>query len=187
MAQKHLPIILERKEVEKLLDQPSKKSLTGIRNKAIMKIIANCGLRVSEITNLRTSEIDLETGKFRVVNGKGGKDRNLVIPPLTIEVLKDWQKKKPESDDFFPTLKGGQLGVRYLQQMIKRYALKAGISKRITPHSLRHFYATEHYRKERDIEALRQILGHESISTTTIYITLANIEVEESMKAVKEV
>jgi len=183
MAQKKLPIILGQKEIIKLLDQPSKTSLIGLRNRAIIKTMLNCGLRVSEITNLKTSDIDLENGKLRVVQGKGGKDRDLGIPPVGIEILKDWKKKRSISLFFFSTLKGKRLSVRYLEQMIKRYTLKAGISKRVTPHTLRHIFATEFYRQTKDIETLRLILGHESISTTTIYITLANTEVEKSMKS----
>jgi len=182
MPTKKLPIILEKKEVEKLLDQPSEKSLIGLRNKAIIKVMINCGLRVSEITKLEVSNIDLERGKLRVKQGKGGKDRDLFLPIDSLESLKDWEKKRPESVFFFSTLKGKKLCIRYLQEMIKRYSLKAGIKKRVSPHTLRHTFATEFYRQTKDIETLRKILGHANISTTTIYITLANIEVENAMK-----
>lgn len=183
MAQKKLPIILSQKEIQKLLDQPSKTSLIGVRNLAIMKTMLNLGLRVSEIANLKESEIDLGTGELRIINGKGGKDRNLYIREETSQFLREWQRKSPRSLWFFPTLKGGKLLVRYLQQMIKRYALSAGINKRISPHSLRHTYATFFYRQTKDIQTLRRILGHSSISTTAIYVTLGNIEVEQSMKS----
>lgn len=182
MAQKKLPIILERKEIEKLLDQPSKTSLIGLRNRAIMKIMLNLGLRVSEVTNLKTEAVDLENGKVRIIQGKGGRDRNLATPETVIEILKEWKKKRPQNLFFFPTLKGTKLCSRYLQQMIKRYAAAAGIKKRITPHILRHIFATDHYRQYKDIMTLKSILGHEFITTTTIYITLANIEVEKSMR-----
>ena len=76
-----------------------------------------------------------------------------------------------------------KLSIKYLQQMVKRYAGKAGINKRISPHTLRHTYATQYYKQTKDIETLRRILGHSDISTTTIYITLANIDVETGMKA----
>lgn len=182
MIKKKLPIILEQKEIQKLLDQPNKKSLIGLRNLAIMKIILNCGLRVSEVVNLKNKDIDLENGKLRIIEGKGGKDRDLATPETVKETLREWEKKKPQSFFFFSTFKGGKLSSRYLQQMIKRQALRAGLNKRITPHTLRHNYATFFYRQTKDIETLRLILGHESISTTTIYITLANTEVEKSMK-----
>jgi len=183
MARKKLPIILEQKEVEKLLNQPSKTSLVGLRNLAIMKIALNCGLRVSEITNLKSEEIDLGLGKIRVINGKGGKDRDLAIPETASGSLKEWEKKRPQSPFFFPTLKGKKLLIRYLQEAIKRYALKAGIKKKVSPHTLRHTYATFFYRQTKDIQTLRRILGHSSISTTAIYITLGNEEVDQSMRA----
>ncbi|MCJ7509257.1 MAG: tyrosine-type recombinase/integrase [candidate division Zixibacteria bacterium] len=72
-----------------------------------------------------------------------------------------------------------------MQQMVKRYALKAGIEKNISPYTLRHTYATQYYRQTKEIETLRRILGHSDISTTTIYITLANIDVENGMKSFK--
>lgn len=181
MAQKKLPIILDRKEIEKLLAQPSKNSRSGLRNLAIMKIMLNCGLRVSEVSKLRPAEIDLGSGKIRIVNGKGGKDRNLRAPDSILETLKNWRRVMPASDYFFPTLTGEQIGSRYLQHMVKRYAEKAHIQKNITPHSLRHWYATDYYRQTRDIYTLQKILGHESITTTTIYITLGSEEVEQGM------
>jgi integrase/recombinase XerD len=185
MRQKKLPIILNPQEVQKLLEQPRQKIRMGTRNFAIMKIILNCGLRISEAINLKATEIDLDNGKLKIVDGKGGKDRNLAIPEAIKENLKAWEKIKPKSEYFFPTKNGGKLGPRFLQLMIKRYSKSAKLNKNITPHSLRHIFATEFYRQTKDIETLRKILGHENISTTTIYITLANEEVEESMKRFK--
>lgn len=182
-VQKKLPIILEQKEIRKLLEQPKENKLIGLRNLAIMKTMLNCGLRVSEITNLKILDIDLENGKLKVIQGKGRKDRNLALNENVKSILTKWNKKRPQGLYFFPTFHGEKLSSRYLQQMIKRYALSAGINKAISPHTLRHIYATEFYRLTKDIETLRQILGHSNISTTTIYITLANSEVEAGMKA----
>lgn len=183
MPNKKLPIILEKKEVEKLLNQPSEKSLIGLRNRAMIKMMVNVGLRVSEVAKLEVLDIDLERGKLRIKQGKGGKDRDLFLPPESLEPLKEWKEKRPKSAFFFSTLKGKKLCIRYLQEMIKRYSLKAGIKKRVSPHTLRHTFATEFYRQTKDIETLRKILGHANISTTTIYITLANLEVENAMKS----
>jgi len=96
-----------------------------------------------------------------------------------------WRKRRPKSSYFFPTLKGKKLSNRYIQQMVKRYSQKAGIAKNISPQTLRHSYATQYYKQTKDIETLRRILGHSDISTTTIYITLANIDVEKGMKSFK--
>ena len=185
MAIKKLPTILEPEEAQKLLAQPNRRYPTGLRNKAMISLMLHCGLRVSEVVNLTPGNINLTKGKLRVESGKGNKDRDLAIPEYLMELLGSWRKKKPESNFFFSTLQGEKLSIRYLQQMVKRYGQKAGINKNISPHTLRHTYATSYYRQTKDIETLRRILGHSDISTTTIYITLANIDVENGMKSFK--
>jgi len=174
MRKNKLPVILEPEEVQNLLKQPSKRYPTGLRNKAIMSLMLHCGLRLSEVVNLKPGNLNLTKGKLRVESGKGKKDRDLAIPDYL-----------NENNFFFSTLKGRKLSDRYIQQMVKRYATKAGINKKISPHILRHTYATQYYKQTKDIETLRRILGHSDISTTTIYITLANIDVENGMKSFK--
>ena len=136
IPRKKFPIILEPEEAQNLLKQPNKRYPTGLRNKAIMSLMLHCGLRVSEVTNLRPGNINLTKGKLRVENGKGNKDRDLAIPEYLIDLLNNWRKKRIESTYFFSTLKGKKLSIRYLQQMVKRYGQKAGINKRISPHTL---------------------------------------------------
>ena len=125
-------------------------------------------------------------------------DRDLTIPENTSYILREWKKIKPQnsqyyfstikdrSDGKFASKKGKKLSVRYIQEMVGRIAKKAGIDKNITPHTLRHTFGTFFYRQTKDIETLRKILGHADISTTQIYVTLANIDVENGMKAFKE-
>lgn len=185
MAIKKLPTVLEPDEVQKLIKQPNKRYPTGLRNKAIISIMLHCGLRLSEITALKPGSINLTKGKLRIESGKGNKDRDLAIPDYLIDLLDSWRKIKPKSNYFFPTLQGNKLSPKYIQQMVKRYSQKAGITKNISPHTLRHTYATQYYKQTKDIETLRRILGHTDISTTTIYITLANIDVETGMKSFK--
>jgi len=183
---KKLLVVLEPGEVQKLIKQPNRRYLTGIRNKAIMLVMLNMGLRVSEITDLRSGSINLSSRKLRIVNGKGGVDRDLVIPEGIEETLSQWKGRKLKGTKyFFTTLKGKKLSTRYLCEMVKRYGRKAKIDKNISPHILRHTFATQYYRQTKDIETLRRILGHADISTTTIYITLANIDVENGMKSFK--
>lgn len=183
---KKLPVVLEPGEAQRLIKQPNKRYVTGIRNKAIILVMLNMGLRVSEITDLKPGSINLTSRKLRIVNGKGGVDRDLIIPAGIEETLREWKGRKPRGTKyFFTTLKGKQLSTRYLCEMVKRYGRKAKIDKIISPHTLRHTYATEYYRQTKDIETLRRILGHSDISTTTIYITLANIDVENGMKSFK--
>jgi len=185
MTRKNLLVILEPEEAQNLLRQPNKRYPTGLRNKVMMSLMLHCGLRISEVINLRPSNINLTKGKLGVENGKGNKDRDLAIPEYLTDLLDSWCKKRPESSFFFSTLKGKKLSIRYLQQMVKRYAQKAGINKKISPHVLRLTYATQYYRQTKDIETLRHILGHSDISTTTIYITLVDIDVENGMKSFK--
>ncbi|MBA7638641.1 Tyrosine recombinase XerD [subsurface metagenome] len=182
MTRKKLPAVLEPEEAQKLLKQPNKRYPTGLRNKAIMSLMLHCGLRLAEVTHLRLGSINLTKGKLRVVNGKGNKDRDLAIPDYVVDLLDSWRKIRPKGDYFFSTLEGKKLSDRYIQQMVGRYAHKAGIGKRVSPHTLRHSYATQYYKQTKDIETLRRILGHTDISTTTIYIILANIDVENGMK-----
>jgi site-specific recombinase XerD len=185
MPRNKLPVILEPEEAQNLLKQPNKRYPSGLRNKAMLTLMLHCGLRVSEVVNLRPGNINLTKGKLRVECGKGSKDRDLAIPEYLTDLFDSWRKKRPESNFFFSTLKGKKLSIRYLQQMVKRCADKAGLSKSISPHTLRHTYATQYYKQTKDIETLRRILGHSDISTTTIYITLANIDVENGMKSFK--
>ena len=195
MVRRKLPVILDREEALKLIRQPNKRYVTGLRNKAIISLMLNCGLRVSEVTGLKPNDINITDGKLRVVNGKGQKDRDIpFISESTLELLREWKKKKQKAikhffttlvdrkNDRFSSKKGQKLSDRYIQFMIKRYARKSGINKDVTPHTLRHSFATDFYKRTKDIEALRKILGHSDISTTQIYVTLANLDVENALK-----
>jgi len=191
---KKLPVVLEPEEAEALIRIPNKRYLPGVRNRAILAVMLNMGLRVSECSNLRPGDINLTKNKLRIVQGKGGVDRDLTIPFNTAELLKDWKDRKPAGTEYFfciiknskngkfSSSTGSKLSTRNIQSFVKRYAVRAGITKNISPHTLRHTYATQYYKQTKDIETLRCILGHADISTTTIYITLANIDVENGMK-----
>ena len=196
---KKLPVILEPEEAEKLLRIPNKRYLPGIRNRAILAVMLNMGLRVSECSNLRPGDINLTKNKLRIVQGKGNIDRDLAIPFYTAEILKSWKEAKPAGTEYFfciiknkkngkfASSVGSKLSARNIQAFVKRYGQRAGITKNISPHTLRHTYATQYYKQTKDIETLRRILGHSDISTTTIYITLANIDVENGMKNYREI
>jgi len=189
---KKLPAVLEPEEAQKLLSIPNKRYITGIRNKAILALMLNMGLRVSEVVNLKPGDLNLTKRKLRVVNGKGGVDRDLIIPEYTAELLKEWKKARPKGSRYFFTTikeknggqfassKGSQLSARYIQFMVKRYAKKAGIDKDITPHTLRHTFATDFIRQGQNVMKLKKILGHSDISTTQIYVTLANKDIEKA-------
>ena len=100
----------------------------------------NMGPRVSEVSNLKPGDINLTEGKLRIINGKGGIDRDLIIPNgYTSEILKKWKSIKPKGEYFFTTLKGGKVSTRYIHLFVKIYAFKSGIDKNVSPHTLRHY------------------------------------------------
>ena len=183
MPQKHLPEILERGEVKRLLDQPNKKSSVGLRDFTILKLTANSGMRVSEITSLRIEHVNFLTGDIRIKDGKGNRDRDITVPEDVLPFLSAWKKRIQNSTYLFPTLAGGKRSTRSIEYMIKKYAKKAGIRKPVTPHSLRHFYATDALRHGMNIELLRMALGHVSIITTQKYITLGHEEMSRAQRA----
>ena len=184
---KKLPTVLNTYEASRLLSVPNPRYPTGLRNLAIMLVMLNMGLRVSEVSNLKPGKINLTEGKLRVVSGKGGVDRDLIIPNgYSSDILIKWKKIKPKSDYFFSTLKGGKMSPRHIHLFVKRYAHKSGIAKNVSPHTMRHTFATEFYRQTKDLETLRMILEHSNIITTQIYITLASIEVEAAMNGFKQ-
>jgi len=152
----------------------------------MLRVILSMGLRVSEVVNLKPGDLNLTLRKLRIVNGKGGVDRDIIIPEFIIDLLKEWKDRKPSSKSyFFTTSSGNKLNRVYIYNMVRNYIKRAGIDKNVSPHTLRHTYTTEYCRQTKDIETLRRILGHSDISTTTIYITLANIDVENGMKSFK--
>ena len=184
---KKLPAVLNAYDASKLLSIPNPRYPTGLRNLAIIIVMLNLGLRVSEVSNLKPGNINLTEGKLRVVNGKGGVDRDLIIPNgYTSDTIMKWKKIRPKSIYFFTTLKGGKVSPRYIHLFVKRYAHKARIDKNVSPHTLHHTFATEFYRQTKYLETLRLILGHLSVSTTQIYVTLANMDVEAAMNGFKQ-
>jgi len=197
---KKLPTILEPKEVENLMRIPNKRYFSGTRNLAVLSVMLNMGLRVSEVSNLRSRDVILTENKLRIVEGKGGVDRDLVIPFYTVGLLKEWKKVKPKSKWFFTTIKdvkrtgkgkrfntkkGGQFKITNIQAMVKKYSKRAGI-KHTSSHTLRHTFATNFIKQGGNVMHLQKILGHSDISTTQIYITLALKDVEEAMSKFKE-
>ncbi|MBA7493640.1 Tyrosine recombinase XerD [subsurface metagenome] len=199
---KKLPVILEPEEVESLMRIPNKRYFSGKRNLATLSLMLNMGLRVSEVSNLKPSDVNLTKNKLRIVGGKGGIDRDLIIPFFTSKLLKEWWKAKPKNTKYFfttikdikrtgkakcfNTKKGSQFKTRNISYMIKKYSKRAGIKKNISPHSLRHTFGTTFIRQGGNVMNLKTILGHVDISTTQIYITLALKDVEKAMAKFEE-
>jgi integrase/recombinase XerD len=180
---RRLPEVLTRDEARALLKSPNRYYPTGKRDLCMIKLMLNSGLRASEVLNLAWRDLDLHTGKLIVRQGKGKKDRQVWINDETLERLRDWRDVGPQCDICFPTLHGTRMHDGYLREMIKRRARRAGITKDVHPHMLRHTYATELYRESKDIRLVQKALGHASLATTMIYTHIVDDDMELAMRA----
>ena len=174
-----LPEVLTEQEVERLLAAPDVDTALGIRDRAMLEVLYATGLRVSELVGLRPEQVNLLQGVLRVV-GKGGKER---LVPLG-EPAVDWLERFLErgrtpilgaraSAALFPTGRGGAMTRQAFWYLVKRYAERAGISRPISPHTLRHAFATHLLDHGADLRVVQMLLGHRDISTTQIYTHVA--------------
>jgi integrase/recombinase XerD len=180
-----LPEVLSPDERAALLKQPNKRAPTGLRNLCLIQLMLNVGLRASEALNLQPGHIDCNSGKLTVKQGKGRKDRILWLGENDLALIRRWKEKRPESKWLFPTLAGNQLDARYLRQMVKRLAGKAGIGKDVHPHMLRHTFATDLYKETKNIRLVQKALGHADLSTTMIYTHIVDEELEDALKSLR--
>ena len=174
----HLPEVLSTEEVDALEASIDVSKWEGHRNRAIIEVLFSCGLRVSELVNLKLSNLYL-TERFLRVMGKGSKERLVPISPRAIQELDDWFEerramniKAGEEDYVFLNRRGAHLTRTMILIMIKQQAVEAGITKTISPHTLRHSFATALLEGGADLRAIQALLGHESIGTTEIYTHL---------------
>lgn len=171
----HLPEVLSTAEVDMLENAIDLSKWEGRRNRAIIEVLFSCGLRVSELVTLHLSDLYLEERYVRVV-GKGSKERLVPISPRAVKELDYWfmdrnvMKIKPGEEDYvFLNRRGAHLTRTMILLMIKQTAVDAGIQKTISPHTLRHSFATALLEGGADLRAIQAMLGHESIGTTEIY------------------
>lgn len=173
---KHLPEVLSTAEVDILEESIDLSKWEGQRNKAIIEVLFSCGLRVTELISLTLSHLYLEEGYIRV-RGKGSKERLVPISPRAIKELKLWfmdrnlmtNIMKGHEDYVFLNRRGSMITRTMILIMIKKQAATAGIKKTISPHTLRHSFATALLEGGADLRVIQAMLGHESISTTQIY------------------
>ena len=171
----HLPEVLSPDEVDALENSIDRSKWEGQRNRAIIEVLFSCGLRVSELVNLKLTDLYMEEQYVRVM-GKGSKERLVPISPKAIKELDLWFEDrkhmdiKPGEEDFvFLNRRGAHLTRTMILIMIKQQAVDAGITKTISPHTLRHSFATALLEGGADLRAIQAMLGHESIGTTEIY------------------
>lgn len=174
-----LPKSLNEDEVEALLNAPDITQPIGLRDRAMLELLYACGLRVSELVGLRVTEVSLQEGVIRVT-GKGSKTRLVPMGEEAVEWLARYLKdarpmilRKRLCDSMFVTQRGEAMTRQAFWYLIKRYALQAGISKHLSPHVLRHAFATHLLNHGADLRVVQMLLGHADISTTQIYTHVA--------------
>lgn len=173
---RHLPDVLRVDEIDKLLETVDRSSPEGERNRAMLELLYSCGLRVSELVNLKISQLFFSEGYIRVT-GKGDKERLVPVGGTAIRhvglyldsVRVHVPVKKGEEDIVFLNRRGSRLSRVMVFTIIKKLALEAGIKKSISPHTFRHSFATHLVEGGADLRAVQEMLGHESITTTEIY------------------
>ncbi|WP_215907191.1 site-specific tyrosine recombinase/integron integrase [Kordia aestuariivivens] len=170
---KPLPIVLSQKETILLL-----KSISNLKHKTILTVIYSCGLRVSEIINLKLSSIYFEENKIHIVAGKGKKDRYVTIANRTKKLIQIYLKEYAPEYYLIEGQRGGKYTASSIQKFLKKQSYSIGISKNVTPHTLRHSFATHLLEKGISLRYIQYILGHESSKTTEIYTHITNTGIE---------
>jgi site-specific recombinase XerD len=177
-------------EVERLLNEIPEDTETGLRDRAIIELLFSGGLRVSELCGLNRDSINLERREF-VVRGKGKKDRPIFIDQSTADCIKDYLDMRTDSlpalflnnsqNQQMPTTSGDyrRLTPRSIERIVQKYARLAGITKKVTPHTLRHSFATDLLMNGADIRSVQSLLGHANISTTQIYTHVTDQHLRE--------
>jgi len=185
---------LEDKQLRQLFAACETKTLTGLRDRAILEVLFSTGLRVSELVSLNQDQINFRTREFSVI-GKGRKVRLVFLDDAAAMILSRYLKKRKDTfKPLFVRLKGPtpkdsvedpdgeswRLSARSIQRLVEKYVKKSGISVEATPHTLRHSFATDLLRSGADIRSVQEMLGHKSISTTQIYTHVTNPQLKEA-------
>jgi integrase/recombinase XerD len=170
-----LPSVLSIAEVDSLLSQPDLKTTRGLRDRAMLELLYATGVRVSELVNLKLTSINLEVG-YIIAFGKGSKERIIPLGDTAKHYLKEYlatarpkHAKEMISSVLFLNPSGNKFSREGFWKMLKRYALKAGINKKLSPHTLRHSFATHLLERGADLRSVQIMLGHVDIATTQIY------------------
>jgi integrase/recombinase XerD len=179
-----LPVFLNIEEVDRLLNTPDKNTIFGLRDRAMLELLYSCGLRVSELITLDYHNINLNEEYIRI-HGKGNKERLLPMGEIAIDYLDTYEKKaRPfllksgQTDHYFLSNRGSGMSRQNFFYIIKAYAVKAGIDKPLSPHTLRHAFATHLVQQGADLRSVQLMLGHSDISTTQIYTHIQNVQLK---------
>lgn len=183
-----LPDVLNEKEIEDVLNAIDRSTDDGERNRAMLEVLYGCGLRVSELVNLKISEVHKEE-EFLIVIGKGNKQRLVPINGMALKHIDIYLKnirshiavKKGNEDVLFLNRRGSMLSRVMIFYIIKQLVEKTGIKKTISPHTFRHSFATHLLENGADLRAVQEMLGHESITTTEIYTHISNYTLKDAI------
>ena len=169
--EKRLPFHLNIDEITALVEAPRDGDLSGLRDRAILETLYSCGIRVSELTGLDVGELDLESGLVRVL-GKGSKERVVPVGRYAREAMAEYLAARNNPHPGEPLIlntRGGRLTSRSVARIVDKYILKLATIKKISPHTLRHTFATHLLESGADLRAIQELLGHASLSTTQKY------------------
>ncbi len=184
---KRLPKCLEIEQIERLLANPDTTTLLGARDRAMLETLYSTGMRVSELVALDIQDVDLSTNSVRV-RGKGKKQRVIPIGPGAVQAIihfldlrrNDARSATFNADAMFINKHGQRLSTRSVRRKLDKYLLEAGLDLSISPHTLRHSFATHMLRKGADLRSVQEMLGHQSLSTTQVYTHLSGEAVKET-------
>jgi integrase/recombinase XerD len=175
-----LPKVLGRAEVRRLLEQPQGTEPIPLRDRALLELMYACGLRASEITDLELSQVDLDDGLLRV-RGKGSKERIVPVGRIAVRAVRDYLRRGRSqlvglrTEPFlFVNFRGGRLTRQGLYKIVQRHAATAGLKGKMSPHTLRHTFATHLLAGGCDLRSLQEMLGHADVATTQVYTHLSN-------------
>lgn len=185
---RHLPQVLSVEEIDRIESVIDQSKPEGVRDHCIIEVLYSCGLRISELTGLQISDLFLDEGFIRV-NGKGSKERLVPISPKAINELRTWLeirshfnvKSGYEDHVFISRTRGKALSRISLFVFIQQYAAQAGIEKEISPHTFRHSFATHLLMGGANLRAIQEMLGHECLDTTEIYMHLDTTQLREQI------
>jgi integrase/recombinase XerC len=182
---KKLPNFLYPEELQSLLDAPEQKDARGLRDRAILEVLYGTGLRVTEIKRMNMNDVDFDEGEIKVL-GKGSKERIVLFGSHARTALERYLKEgRPglvggkKSPALFINRRGSRLTTRSVERMIVHYAKKAGLTKKVTPHTLRHSFATHLLSGGADLRMVQELLGHVSLSTTQVYTHITKERLKE--------
>lgn len=187
--EKKLPQFLDAQEVTNLLEAPKKDTWEGKRDNAILETLYSSGLRVSELVGLNHDDVDFFSGLVRV-RGKGKKERILPIGQIAMKGIREYLEHKPARDrehngkkPLYLNRSGGRLTDRSVRRMILKYSKQIALKKGVSPHMLRHSFATHMLDRGADLRSVQELLGHENLSTTQIYTHVTTKRLKEAYDA----